>query len=493
MNILLIYPEFPDTFWSFKHALKLAHKRASSPPLGLLTVAALLPPTWGKRLIDLNIAKLTDGDLAWADAVFVSAMLVQREAARVIIARCRQAGLRVIAGGPLFASEHTQFAEVDHFVLNEGELTLPPFLADLAQGKAKRIYTSTEFADIKDSPVPTWALLDMRRYAAMSLQYSRGCPFQCEFCNVTALFGHRPRIKGTAQVLAELDGLYDQGWRGSVFFVDDNFIGNKKPLKEELLPALIEWQKTRSGLSFYTEASINLADDAELVTMMVDAGFDTVFIGIETPNEASLAESGKRQNQSRDLVADVKRLQRAGLQVQGGFIVGFDSDTAGIFQSQIDFIQKSGIVTAMVGLLHALPGTRLYERLKQEDRLTADLTGDNVSISTNIIPTMRLEALQEGYKFILRTIYSPERYYQRVKAFLQEFRPPKVQSALSFHYQLALFHSLYRLGVLGKERFYFWKVMIWTLFHRPRLFRQAVTLAIYGYHFRTICDRYILH
>jgi radical SAM superfamily enzyme YgiQ (UPF0313 family) len=492
MNILLIYPEFPDTFWSFKHALKLAHKRASSPPLGLLTVAALLPPEWGKRLVDLNVTKLTNRDLAWADAVFVSAMLVQREAARDIIARCRQAGLRVIAGGPLFASEHAQFAEVDHFVLNEGELTLPPFLADFAQGKAKRIYATAAFADIGHSPTPAWELVDMQRYAAMSLQYSRGCPFQCEFCNVTTLFGHQPRIKSTAQILAELDGLYDQGWRGSVFFVDDNFIGNKKHLKTDLLPALIEWQKTRSRLAFYTEASINLADDMELVKRMVDAGFDTVFIGIETPNEASLAESGKRQNQSRNLVEDVKRLQRAGLQVQGGFIVGFDSDTASIFQSQIDFIQKSGIVTAMVGLLHALPGTRLYERLKQEDRLLSDSTGDNVSISTNIIPAMSLESLQEGYKFILRTIYSPERYYQRVKAFLQEFRPPKVRSPLSFHYQLALFHSLYRLGVLGKERFYFWKVMVWTLCHRPRLFRQAVTLAIYGYHFRTICDRYIL-
>ncbi|BCR03150.1 B12-binding domain-containing radical SAM protein [Desulfuromonas versatilis] len=492
MNILLIYPEFPDTFWSFKHALKLAHKRASSPPLGLLTVAAILPPDWGKRLVDLNVTRLTAKDLAWADAAFVSAMLVQRESARQIIAQCRTAGIRIIAGGPLFTSECEKFEEVDHFVLNEGELTLPPFLADFARGEARRVYRTSAFADIQNSPAPLWDLIDIRSYAAMSLQYSRGCPFHCEFCNVTALYGHQPRTKSTAQVIAELDLLYGRGWRGSVFFVDDNFIGNKKHLKADLLPALIAWQKNRGGLSFYTEASINLADDAQLVEMMVEAGFDTVFIGIETPNEASLAESGKRQNQSRNLVEDVKRLQAAGLQVQGGFIVGFDSDTPTIFQSQIDFIQKSGIVTAMVGLLQALPGTRLYERLKREGRLLSDSTGDNVSISTNMIPKMDLDALQEGYKMILRTIYSPESYYQRVKAFLQEYRPPMVRSRMSLGYKMALFHALYRLGILGKERLFFWKVLLWTLLKRPRLFPHAVTLAIYGYHFRIICERYIL-
>ena len=492
MNILLIYPEFPDTFWSFKHALKLAHKRASSPPLGLLTVAALLPPEWEKRLLDLNVTRLTAKDLSWAEAVFVSAMLVQKESARQVISLCRQAGVRVIAGGPLFTSEFEQFPEVDHFVLNEGELTLPPFLSDWQRGEASRVYRTSTFADIRRSPTPLWELADMRRYAAMSLQYSRGCPFQCEFCNVTALFGHQPRTKSTPQVLAELDGLYDRGWRGSIFFVDDNFIGNKKRLKTDLLPALIAWQKKKGGLSFYTEASINLADDAQLMEMMVKAGFDTVFIGIETSDEACLAESGKVQNQRRNLIADIKRLQRAGLQVQGGFIVGFDGDTPDTFQRQIDFIQNSGIVTAMVGLLQALPGTRLYDRMKREDRLLADSTGDNVGISTNIIPAMKLETLQEGYKKIIRTIYSPERYYQRLKAFLQEYRPPKIKSAKSLRYQLALFHSLYRLGVLGKERLYFWKVLLWTLFHRPRLFPQAVTLAIYGYHFRTISERYIL-
>lgn len=492
MNVLLIYPEFPDTFWSFKHALKFAHKKASSPPLGLLTVAAMLPLDWGKHLVDLNVTKLTQKDLAWADAAFISAMMVQRDAARQVIARCKNAGIQVIAGGPLFPNEYEQFGQVDHFVLNEGELTLPRFLADFAQGQAKRVYATSEFADIRKSPAPLWDLVDMRRYASMSLQYSRGCPFHCEFCNVTALFGHRPRVKSTAQVLAELDGLYERGWRGSVFFVDDNFIGNKKHLRTELLPALIEWQKARGGFSFYTEASIDLADDGELMEMMVAAGFDTVFIGIETPNEAGLAESGKRQNQRRNLAKDVKRMQHVGLQVQGGFIVGFDSDTPAIFQNQIDFIQKSGIVTAMVGLLQALPGTCLYERLKREHRLLSVPTGDNVSVCTNIDPVMGLETLQEGYKIILQTIYSPANYYQRIKNFLQEYHLPRARSALKFHYKMAFFHSLYRLGIFGKERFHFWKVMLWTLFYRPKLFPTAVTLAIYGYHFRIICKRYIL-
>ncbi len=492
MNVLLIYPEFPDTFWSFKHALKLAHKRASSPPLGLLTIAAMLPRTWNQRLLDLNVTKLTTKSLDWADAVFLSAMLVQRESVRSIIARCKNAGLRVIVGGPLFTSEHEEFTEVDHFVLNEGELTLPQFLNDFSHGQAKQIYSTSEFTDIQKSPVPLWQLLDMRRYASMSLQYSRGCPFHCDFCNVTTLFGHQPRTKSTQQVIAELDELYTQGWRGSVFFVDDNFIGNKKQLKKELLPALISWQKNHDGLSFHTEASINLADDPELVTMMVDAGFDTVFIGIETPNDQGHAESGKSQNENRNLVEDVKYLQKSGLQVQGGFIVGFDSDTPAIFQSQIDFIQNSGVVTAMVGLLQALPGTRLYERMQREGRLVSVSTGDNVSTATNIVPVMSLESLQQGYKKILRTIYSPKNYYHRIKTLLRDYPPPRIHSSLGFRYKLAFFHSLYRLGLFGKERVYFWRTLIWTLFHRPRLFRLAVTLAIYGYHFRTICERYVL-
>jgi radical SAM superfamily enzyme YgiQ (UPF0313 family) len=492
MNVLLIYPEFPDTFWSFKHALRFIRKRAASPPLGLLTVAAMLPSEWRKRLVDVNVAELSAEDLAWADYAFISGMIVQRESARQIISRCKSAGLKVVAGGPLFTSEYDKFEEVDFFVLNEAEETLPPFIADLELGNARRMYTTSEYPDIQETPVPAWELLDLDRYASMSIQFSRGCPYHCEFCNVTALFGHRPRTKTAGQIIAELDGLHNLGWRGPVFFVDDNLIGNKKALKTELLPALIEWRTDKRDMPFNTEVSINLADDEGLMRMMVQAGFNLVFIGIETPNEDSLAECSKGQNKNRDLVQDVKHIQRAGLQVQGGFIVGFDNDTPSIFQRQIDFIQNSGIVTAMVGLLQAPPGTRLYERLKQEGRLLDDLSGDNVDGTTNIIPTMNLDTLREGYKHILRHIYSPEHYYQRVKTFLREYKPPEIDTQLDVQHILAFFRSIYLLGIVGEERGHYWKLLLWTLFRRPRLFPLAVTLAVYGYHFRTVCELHIL-
>jgi radical SAM superfamily enzyme YgiQ (UPF0313 family) len=492
LKVLLIYPEFPDTFWSFKHALKFIHKKAALPPLGLVTLGAMLPQKWSTRLVDTNVTKLTEKDLAWADCVFISAMVVQRESARQIIARCKEAGLRVVAGGPLFANEYEEFEEVDHFVLNEAELTLPGFLSDLEMGCAKHIYRTSRFCDLHKTPAPRWELLDLKRYASMSIQFSRGCPFNCEFCNVTALFGHRPRIKTAVQIIAELDGLYNLGWRGQVFFVDDNFIGNKKYLKTELLPALIDWRKDKKGVPFFTEASLNLADDDLLIEMMVAAGFDSVFIGIETMEEQSLAECNKVQNKNRDLLGDVKHLQQAGLQVQGGFIVGFDSDSPSIFQQQIDFIQKSGIVTAMVGLLQAPPGTRLYDRLKEEHRLLGHMSGDNVDGTTNIIPNMGLHALREGYKNIMSHIYSHKYYYQRVKSFLREYKQPRPMIPLDFQRFLAFFRSNVRLGVFGKERFQYWGLLLWTLFRRPELLPLAITFAIHGHHFRRICEQYIL-
>ena len=496
MNILLIYPEFPDTFWSFRHALKFVRRKASSPPLGLLTVAAMLPPSWEKRLVDANVTALTIEDLAWADFAFISGMTVQRESARQVISRCKAAGTPVVAGGPLFTVEHEQFQEVDHFVLQEAELTLPLFLADLAEDRAKRIYSTSEFADMAMTPAPLWELADLRRYFSMSVQFSRGCPFNCEFCNVTALLGHRPRTKSAEQVIAELDGLYHHGWRGGIFFVDDNLIGNRKCLETELLPALIEWRKTRKVGLFSTEVSINLADDESLLRQMVEAGFGSVFVGIETPDEGSLAECGKKQNLGRDLVGSVKRLQRAGLQVQGGFIVGFDSDTPTIFQRQIDFIQESGIVTAMVGLLQAPPGTRLYERLKQAGRLLEQMSGDNVDGTTNVIPTMDLTTLHEGYRRMLQHIYSPAPYYQRVRTFLSEYSPPRltVPRDLKFVSEMALafVRSIYRLGIKGEERVQYWRLLLWTSFRRPKLLPLAVTLAIYGYHFRMITEQQVL-
>ena len=486
-KILLLYPEFPDTFWSFKHALKFVGKKAAFPPLGLLTVAALLPKPWSKRLIDLNVSRLRDRDLQWADYVFISGMTVQRDSARKLIARCKAAGVPVVAGGPLFTTEPESFPDVDHFVLNEAEVTLPRFLADLEAGTLAKTYETTEFPNLHDTPVPLWELADINKYSSMSLQYSRGCPFKCEFCNVTALFGHRPRTKTPAQVIEELELLRRLGWKGKVFFVDDNLIGNKAHLMKELLPALIKWQKERGGMPFFTEASINLADDPALMEMMREAGFESVFVGIETPDADSLAECDKKQNTKRNLIADIKRIQRAGLEVQAGFIVGFDSDTDSIFQRQIDFIQESGIVVAMVGLLQAVQGTRLYERLFQEGRLKGGSSGDNVDGSTNIVTRMDHSILSEGYQHILQSIYSPRNYYRRLHTFLKEYRGAKVTEQLNFRHITAFGHSILALGICGRERLHFWRLMLWTLFVKPQHLSRAVALAICGYHFRIVC------
>ncbi len=491
MNILLVHPQFPETFWSFTYALRFIGKKAAFPPLGLLTVAALLPEEWPKRLVDANVESLTDKDLAWADMVFIGGMAIQRKSARQIIARCRAAQVRVVAGGPLFTAEPEEFNDVDHLVLDEAELTLPAFLADLQAGRPERIYRASGFCSLADTPIPSWDLVKMQRYASLNIQFSRGCPFNCEFCNVTTLFGHRSRLKTPEQVITELDRMYTAGWRGSIFFVDDNFIGNKGYLKTHLLPALIEWRRDKKGCVFFTEASINLADDPELLKMLVTAGFDSVFIGIESPDEQYLTECQKTQNTNRDLLESVKIIHRSGLQVMGGFIVGFDCDLPSIFQRQIEFIQKSGIVIAMVGMLQAPPGTRLFERLQRERRLVATFSGDNVDGTTNIIPHMGLDRLLDGYQSIMKQIYSPKNYYRRIRTLLQELKTPEINQPLNMQRFLSFFRAAFRLGVLGKERFQYWQLLLWTLSRRPKMIPMAITLSIYGYHYRRICELYI--
>jgi radical SAM superfamily enzyme YgiQ (UPF0313 family) len=485
----MVYPEFPDTFWSFKHALKFIKKKASTPPLGLVTIAAMLPREWQLKLVDMNVTELSDAHLQWADMVFISAMTVQRKSVYEVINRSREHGKKIVAGGPLFTGEHEAFPGVDHFVLNEAEITLQPFLEDLEKDCARPVYSTSEYADLSKTPVPMWELVDMSRYDSMCIQFTRGCPFGCDFCNVTALLGHNPRLKTSDQIIAELDYLDRLGWERNIFFVDDNFIGNKKALKVEVLPAIIEWQKkNRRRKSFITEASINLADDRELLKLMVDAGFISVFVGIETPNEMSLQECHKSQNKNRDLIASVKRLQRAGLQVMGGFIVGFDNDSPSIFQRQIEFIQRSGIVTAMVGLLQAPFGTPLYTRLAAEGRLLHEMSGDNTDGSTNIIPRMDAEVLRNGYREIVRKIYSPKLFYERVKIFLENYNPAVRLQKIDFQEFLALLRSIYYLGIKGVERLYYWKLFFWTLFTCPHKFPMAITFTIYGFHFRTVSD-----
>ncbi len=492
MKILLVCPEYPDTFWSFKHALRFVSKKAGQPPLGLLTVASLLPAEWEKRLVDLNLRSLTDQELHWADYVFLGGMSVQAASARSVIARCKETGTRVVAGGPLFTARHEEFQGVDHFVLNEAEITLPLFLEDLRHGQPKNIYSTRQWADLRTTPLPMWELIDRRKYATMNIQYSRGCPYDCEFCDITVLYGRVPRTKSGPQVIAELEALYRSGWREHVFFVDDNFIGNRDRLKREILPRIIRWmEENRYPFSLGTEASLNLSDDPVLLDLMVRAGFEEVFVGIESPNVESLEECKKIPNKNRDLIASVKTLQKAGLQVQGGFIVGFDHDPPSIFDTLIRFIEESRIVVAMVGLLNAPVNTRLYNRLGKEERLLKTFSGDNMDFSMNFVPKMSQEGLISGYRKILGTIYSPREYYQRVIEFLKTHEPLRRRgTSIQVAHLRALLKSMVLLGVMGQGRFYYWRLFFWSLFRRPRHFSTAITLAIYGFHFRRVFEQY---
>ena len=489
MNILLVYPQYPDTFWSFRHALKFISRKAAVPPLGLITVSAMLPAHWNKKLVDINIAPLLDKDIIDADYVFISAMYVQKESVKQVIGECQKHGTKIVAGGPLFTQESANYPEVDHFILNEAEITLPPFLKALESGVVpERVYQTGEFADMTRSPVPDYHLLTMKAYASMNIQVTRGCPFACDFCEITSLLGHKVRQKETAQILETLDTLYALHWRGPVAIVDDNFIGNKREMKSDLLPALKKWMQIhRYPFTFTTQTSINLADDEELLTMMTDAGVGSAFIGIETPDETSLHHCNKIQNQQRDMIMSVKKIQLSGMEVSGGFIVGFDSDSPSIFRQQIDFIQKSGIVTAMVGLLNAPKNTKLYRRLESENRLTAEATGSNTDFSMNFTPRMNQDELLAGYQSILKNIYAVKPYYQRVRRFLLDYnRQRSGPKKINYTALKGFIISLVIIGILNKGRREYWSFLLWTLMRRPGYLVEAVTFSVYGYHFRTI-------
>ena len=499
MNALLIYPEFPDTYWSFKHALKFLGKRAAQPPLGLMTVAALLPGNWKKRLVDTNVEPLRDHDLDWADVALVSGMHIQRASLMAIMERCRQHGLRTVVGGPIASSLSAEELSADHVVIGEAESLIAGLALDLEKGIARPIYQASEKPAMETSPPPDFSLIKMHCYSTMAVQYSRGCPFNCEFCDIIEIYGRRPRTKAVAQVIAELEQLRVSGWREAVFIVDDNFIGNKARAKA-LCTALAEWRKQhRTSFDFTTEASLNLADDPELMQLMKDAGFKSVFLGIETPDESGLIACNKLQNTRRSLLDCVATIQSYGIQVMGGFILGFDTDRPDVFDRMVDFIQKSGIPIAMVGLLQAMPGTQLFRRLRREGRILDAGLGDNTSDKLNFIPKMDAAQLLDGYRSVMKRIYSCEAYYERVKLYLSRTQAshnehPRAerepgQRWLTRGNARAFVTSIIRQGVFGQQRRSYWKFLLTVLTRYRHCIGAAMTLAVMGYHFEVMTRR----
>lgn len=489
MNVLLIYPQFPDTYWSFRHALSFQGKRAAQPPLGLMTVAALLPKSWNKRLVDTNVEPLRDKDLEWADVVFLSAMHVQQTHLFSILERCREKGVRTVIGGPITSNIPSEQLGADHVVIGEAEDIIGTFAQELEAGSAARVYQSSDKPSLERSPLPDLSLLKMRRYSTMTVQYSRGCPFNCEFCDIIEIYGRRPRTKAVQQVLAELDQLYSAGWRDAVFIVDDNFIGNKKRAKE-LLQALIEWGASRKyPFRFITEASLNLADDRELLRLMQAACFTSVFLGIETPEESSLVANNKLQNTRRDLLESIGIIQSFGIEVMGGFILGFDTDREDIFDRMVEFIQKSAIPIAMVGLLQAMPGTQLFRRLSQEGRIVDLGAGNNTDCKMNFLPRMDAQKLADGYRSVLQRIYDCDAYYDRVKLFLNRCCRCKIPRRIALADVRALFLSIVRQGIWSRTRASYWKFLLAAMTKYRNSFSTAVTLAVMGYHFQTITEK----
>lgn len=482
-KILMIYPEIPATYWSFKYSLDYVGAKANFPPLGLLTVAALLPSDYTAKLIDMNVEPLEEKDIIDADLIFISAMIVQKDSFEYAVKLCSKFNKKIVAGGPYTSSSYDHIEGVDHFIINESEEILHEFLHDYENGNPKKIYQSAHYPDIRMTPVPAFNLIKLSNYYSMTLQFSRGCPFNCEFCDIIEMFGRKPRTKDTAQFINEMQNIYDYGFRGSLFIVDDNFIGNKNRSKE-LLSEIVLWQKKNNfPFVLYTEASINLADDDELMELMVNAGFNMVFIGIETPVEESLAETHKNQNLKGSLLEKVWKVQRKGLEVTGGFIVGFDSDPENIFDLQFDFIQKSGINTAMIGLLMALPNTQLYRRLKSENRLISESTGNNThALDLNFITKMDREKLISGYKQLMGDLYLPINYFKRCDTLLSHLPLNKFAVRdLNYTEIRAFLLSLYRLTFSSYGLIYL-KFLLRTTIRKPRVFPEAVRMAIMGSH-----------
>jgi radical SAM superfamily enzyme YgiQ (UPF0313 family) len=417
MRVLLVYPKFPTTYWGFQHSLPIIDKRATLPPLGLISVAALLPQVWQMRLVDMNVTQLRDDDLRWADVVLSSGMLVQEPSMHEVLARSRGLGRRTVVGGPACTTSPERFDDADCLFLGEAEGRLDalvPAIEDRST-EGRVLHAPAARPSLHEVPVPRFDLLDMRHYRSMCIQTSRGCPFRCEFCDIIEIFGRVPRVKQPAQVVAELDALRQLGHRGEVFIVDDNFIGNKKAVRP-ILSEIASWQRqTGSPFTFYTEASLNLAADDKLIEAMHAANFTSVFIGIETPDAEALKKTKKGQNVGVDIRAALDKLTRAGLEVMAGFIVGFDGDSAESFEAQRGLLRDAPLPLAMTGLLTALPGTALWRRLEREGRLRAHSDGDAFA-RPNFTPTMPERELVTSYAKLLADLYAPESYFGRSAA-----------------------------------------------------------------------------
>ena len=468
MKILLVYPEMPDTFYAFKHLTKVVGKKSAFPPVGLLTVAAMLPVYWELKLIDTNVTKLNDSEILWADMIFISAMNTQAQSTFELVEKCKNLGAKLVAGGPLFTHEYKRFPTIDHFILNEAEITLPIFLKDLENNSLKKIYSTSEFANVNETPIPRWELINMNDYSYATVQYTRGCPYFCDFCDVTTLFGRKPRVKTPKQIIGELDAILKNGNPGMILFADDNLIGNKGKLTKELLPELIKWRdKNKYAPGFDTQLTINLADDDELMQDMLEAGFRKIFVGIETLDEDTLKQIQKGQNTKRNLVENINKLHMHGFMVNGAFIVGLDNDKPSIFQNIIDFVKETGIVLVIINLLKAPVGTELYTKMVADGRIIKELDFDEKK--SNLIHIMEKETLHDGYTMIIEELYSPRSIFERAKTFLLIERTTKVKNGIKRKFTFAeikmAISVIYRLGVTDENRSYFWKLIIWTIFN----------------------------
>lgn len=464
MNALLICPEYADALWTYKHARRFLGKKASSPPIGLLTVASMLPTEWEKRFVDLNVNQLANADLEWADLVLIGAMLAQQASALRVIEEAHRMGKRLLAGGPLFCPELIEqglFPHVDHIIVGEAEGLIPKFLNDLSADCAHPVYRQDGYPDIHLVPTPMWSLVDLRDYAMVNLQFVRGCPFDCEFCYGHVLNGHIQRAKSKQQIASELDALYASGWRSSIFVCDDNLVGNRQLARTHLLPTLIEWMRAHDYPFIFTgAASVNLAKDPEIMDMLVSAGFESVTLGLESPHDESLAEVHKQQNIHIDFLNVVHTIQSHGLEVQTGMILGFDHDPPEIFQMHIDFIQQSGIANTLMSLLFAFPNTALYDRLKKENRLIDYEIGNCVHGAINFQPVMPYNTLIAGYKYVLQSLYSPEGFYDRLETFLNHYHAVPRRFHLQLAQLITLIRAIYLLGIKDKWRNRFWVLLL---------------------------------